>query len=64
MSASIIDMQEALAKLEAMSPPRNVLDAARKCMHNVAAGLRPPADLALYVIKWIGKYNSQDRYGK
>ena len=64
MSAHILDMQEALCNLEAMKPPRDVLDAARKCMHNMAAGLRPPSDLVSYVTKWIGKYNSQDRYGK
>lgn len=64
MTASVLNMQEALADLEAKNPPRDVLNAARKCMHNMACGLRPPQDLVTYVTKWIGKHNQQDRYGK
>lgn len=64
MTAAVLNMQEALADIEALNPPRDVLNAARKCMHNMAFGLRPPADLVSFVTKWIGKHNQQDRYGK
>lgn len=64
MSTNIINLQEALENLEAKKPPADVLAAARKCAQHMAAGISPPWDLVCFVTKWIGKHNSQDRYGK
>ena len=53
-----------VSELEELGAPRNVLDAGKEIEASIAAKLRPNSSLVAYVRQWVGRANSQDRWGK
>ena len=51
------------SELELKGAPKDVLAAGASIDRYLAANLSPPRDLVAFVQDWVGKSNTQDRYG-
>jgi len=53
-----------VSELEELGAPRNVLDAGKEIEASMSAGMRPNSSLVAFIRQWVGRANSQDRWGK
>lgn len=58
LSMSIVE------ELTAMNAPNKVLDAGKEVEASIAIGSRPNSSIVAFIRQWVGRANSQDRYGK
>lgn len=52
------------AELQALSAPRNVVDAGKQIDQATQAGLRAPMELVAYVRGWVTRNMGNNRYGR
>ena len=53
-----------VSELTELDAPRKVLDAGKQIEASITSKLRPNSSLVAYVRQWVGRANSQDRWGK
>lgn len=51
-------------ELQSMNAPPRVMEAGQEIDKYKQAGKRPPSDLVEFVRAWVGKFLSQNKWGK